>query len=301
MLTYDIVVIGCGPAGMTAAIYALRAGKKVLLLEQETIGGQIASSPVVENYPGFKSISGSELANNLYEQVTELNGDFEIDKILNIEDGEVKTIYGEDNTYKAKAIIIATGAKYRHLGLPNEENLIGNGIHFCVACDGAFYKDKTVAVIGGGNSALINAITLSKICKKVYVIQIIDKLTGENTLVEKVINDNNIEKIFNFQVDELIGNDLLEGIVVKDKKGQKRTITLDGMFISIGQIPQTDIFKNLIKLNEQNYIVTNEDKETSVKGIFAAGDCIEKKVRQVTTAVNDGTIAALSANKYLEK
>ncbi len=301
MLTYDIVIIGCGPAGMTAAIYALRAGKKVLLLEQETIGGQIASSPVVENYPGFKSISGSELANNLYEQVTELNGDFEIDKILNIEDGEVKTIYGEDNTYKARAIIIATGAKYRHLGLPNEENLIGNGIHFCVACDGAFYKDKTVAVIGGGNSALINAITLSKICKKVYIIQIIDKLTGEKALVEKVIDDKNIEKIFNSQVEKLIGDETLEGIVIKDKDNEKRTITLDGMFISIGQIPQTDIFKNLIKLNEQNYIVANEDKETSVKGIFAAGDCIEKKVRQVTTAVNDGTIAALSANKYLEK
>ena len=167
---YDIIIIGCGPAGMTAGIYAARANKKVLIIEKETIGGQISSSPLVENYPGYKEISGSELANNMFEQVTALGVDVELDEVKKIEHGKIKKVITLDNVYEAKAVIIATGSRYKLLGLKNEDNLIGNGIHFCVACDGAFFKDKIVAVIGGGNSAVINAITLSDICKKVYVI-----------------------------------------------------------------------------------------------------------------------------------
>ena len=185
-MIYDIIIVGAGPAGLTAAIYALRSDKKVLVLEKETIGGQMSSSPLIENYPGFLSISGSELANNLYSQVIELGGEVELEEVVRIEYGEVKTVTTDMGKYETKSIIFATGAKYRRLGLEKEEEFIGNGISFCVACDGAFYKDKTVAVIGGGNSAIINAITLSDICKKVYVVQNLDKLSAEVSLINKL-------------------------------------------------------------------------------------------------------------------
>jgi thioredoxin reductase (NADPH) len=296
---YDIIIIGCGPAGMTAAIYALRAGKKVLVLEKENIGGQISSSPLIENYPGYIKISGSELSNNLYDQVINLGGEIELEEVKKIEDGNTKKVITEDNTYEAKAIIIATGSKYRLIGLPNEVDLIGNGIHFCVACDGAFYKNKTVAVIGGGNSAIINALTLSDICNKVYVIQNLSDLTGEKLLGDKLKCKKNVEIYYDALVKELKGNDSLESIII-ESNNNKTELKVDGMFISIGQIPQNEFIKDLINLNNNNYVQSDDSCTTNIKGIFVAGDCRDKKVRQITTAVNDGTIAALEAIKYID-
>lgn len=296
---YDIIIIGCGPAGMTAGIYAARANKKVLIIEKETIGGQISSSPLVENYPGYKEISGSELANNMFEQVTALGVNIELDEVKKIEYGKIKKVITLDNVYEAKVVIIATGSRYKLLGLKNEENLIGNGIHFCVACDGAFFKDKTVAVIGGGNSAVINAITLSDICKKVYVIQIIDKLTAESTLVEKLKEKENVEIILNAKVIELIGEDNLQAIKVNVLDNVKE-IRLDGIFISIGLTPQSDFVKEFLPINKYGYIESS-NCVTEKDGIFVAGDCRDKQIRQLTVATSDGTTAALNAIEYLNK
>lgn len=293
---YDIIIVGCGPAGLTAAIYALRANKKILILEKDNIGGQITSSLKVENFPGFKQISGNDLMNNLYEQAIDLGCEINIEEVIKIKDGKIKTVITDENEYETKSLIIATGCKNRLLGIDREEEFIGNGISFCVACDGAFYKDKVVAVIGGGNSAVINALSLSEICKKVYLIQNLDFLTAEDMLKERIKEKNNIEIMYNSKVVKLIGDDELKSIEISGK--EDKIIAIDGMFISIGQIPQNDIFKGIIDLNEQNYIKSIECL-TNKEGIFVAGDCREKKIRQLTTAAGDGTIAALEAINYL--
>lgn len=297
-MKYDIIIIGCGPAGMTSAIYALRSGKSVLILEKESIGGQIASSPLVENYPGYSSISGAELSNNLYEQVLNLGGQIELEEVVEIKVGKDKEVITTDNSYMTNAIIIATGAKHRLLGLPNEQELIGNGIHFCVSCDGAFYKDKTVCVIGGGNSAVINALTLADICKNVIVVQDLSDLTAEKKLANKLKDKKNVEIHYNSKVKEIIGDDELKAIVIENVLEQE--IETDGMFISIGLVPQSDFIKNLIKVNNYNYIESDNSCNTNIEGVFVAGDVRSKKVRQLTTAVNDGTIAAIEAMEYID-
>lgn len=297
-MKYDIIIIGCGPAGMTSAIYALRSGKSVLILEKESIGGQIASSPLVENYPGYQKISGAELSNNLYEQVLNLGGVIELEEVTEIKVGKNKEVVTTDNTYKTDAIIIATGARHRLLGLDNEIELIGNGIHFCVSCDGAFYKDKTVCVIGGGNSAVTNALTLSDICKNVIVIQDLGNLTAEKSLVNKLNDKKNVKVYYNSKVKKIIGEDELEAIVIDGE--EEKEIKTDGMFISIGLIPESNFIKNLIKVNNYNYIESDNSCNTNIEGIFVAGDVRSKKVRQLTTAVNDGTIAALEAIEYID-
>lgn len=294
---YDIIIIGCGPAGMTSAIYAARANKKVLILEKETIGGQMASAPLIENYPGYKSISGSELANNMFEQIMDLNVDFELEEVKKIIDGKTKKVVTDENTYEAKTVIIATGSKYRLLNIENEENLIGKGIHFCTACDGIFFKDKTVAIIGGGNSAIINALTMSDICKKVFIIQNMPNLTCESILKDNLNKKENIEIIFNATVKKIIGEDSLESIII-NINGQEKEIKLDGMFISIGLIPQSDFIKEILKTNQYGYIESN-DCITEIEGIFVAGDCRDKTFRQVTISTSDGTTAASHAINYL--
>ena len=294
----DCIIIGGGPAGLTAGIYLARANKKTLIIEKENIGGQIASSPLVQNYPGFVSITGAELANNLYEQVENLNVPIELEEVIKIEDGIIKKVITDYNTYECKSIIIATGAKYRLLGLDNENELIGKGIHFCVSCDGAFYKDKEVAVIGGGNSAVTNAIYLAGLCKKVYLIHRKDQFNCEEELKKTLNNLENVETIYNSNVVEIKGDNNLEEIIIKTDN-ELSSIKIDGMFVSIGMDAQSELASNILSLNKNNYIITDECK-TDKDGIFVAGDCREKNIRQLATAINDGAISATLAINYLK-
>ncbi len=296
---YDIIVIGGGPAGLTAAIYALRADKKVLVIEKETFGGQITFSPKVENIPGFVSLSGNEFAEKLVEQALEQGAEVESLEVLSIEDGDVKKVITDDGVFEAKAVIVATGAKHRVLGLQNEENFIGEGISFCAVCDGAFYKDLTVAVVGGGNSALQEALLLSKLCKKVYIVQNLDFLTGEKKLAEQVYEADNIEVLLSTTVSSYLGEDALRGVVIKSAE-QERELLVDGVFLAVGLAPQNEPFKDFIELDNRGYAVADESCTTKTKGIFVAGDCRTKTVRQVATAAADGAISALAAVEYLD-
>ena len=297
---YDIIIIGGGPAGLTAALYACRANKKTLVIEKETFGGQITFSPKVENIPGFISLTGNEFAEKLVEQVLEQGADVESCEAIEIRDGEIKTVVTDDGEYQGKSVIIATGAKHRMLGLDGEERFVGEGISFCAVCDGAFYKNKTVAVVGGGNSALQEAILLSDTAKKVYVVQNLDFFTGEKKLVEQLEKLDNVEIILGVTVDSFVGDNELEGIVIKNSAGETRKLELDGLFVAIGLIPQNEAFKNVVKLDGRGYAEVDESCETETKGIFVAGDCRTKKIRQVTTAAADGAIAALAACDYVD-
>ncbi len=293
---YDIIVVGGGPSGLTAALYARRANKTVLVIEKATFGGQITYSPNVENIPGFVSLSGNEFAEKMVEQVMEQGADVECAEVLSITDGDIKTVVTDSGNFEGKSVIIATGAKHRLLGLENEENLIGNGISFCAVCDGAFYENKTVAVIGGGNSALQEALMLTELCKKVYVVQNLDYFTGEKKLVNMLEAKNNVEIILGAKVTKLLGENELTGIVVNDDKA----LELDGMFVAVGLVPQNEIFKDLINLNSYGYVDADEKCLTNKNGIFVAGDCRSKKIRQVVTACADGATAALAACDYVD-
>ena len=297
---YDIIIIGGGPAGLTAALYACRANKKTLVIEKETFGGQITFSPKVENIPGFVSLTGNEFAEKLVEQVLEQGADVESCEALEIKDGEIKTVVTDDGEYQGKAVIIATGAKHRMLGVDGEEKYVGEGISFCAVCDGAFYKDKTVAVVGGGNSALQEAILLSDLAKKVYVVQNLDFLTGEKKLSDQLYKLDNVEVITGVTVESFVGESELEGIIIKNTSGEIKDLSIDGLFIAIGLIPQNEAFKNVVELDDRGYAVIDESCESATKGIFVAGDCRTKKIRQVTTAAADGAIAALAACDYID-
>ncbi len=298
-MTYDIIIIGGGPAGLTAAIYARRANKSVLVMEKGSFGGQITSSPKVENIPGFLSVSGNEFAEKLMEQAMELGAEVECIEVLSVEDGEIKKVITDEGDYFAKAVIIATGTKHRLLGIDREEDFIGNGISFCAVCDGAFYAGKTVAVIGGGNSALQEAILLSQGCERVYLVQNLDYFTGEEKLIEEMRSTENIVPITGALVAEILGDSELRGI--KIKRGEEyEEIAVDGMFTAIGLIPQNEIFADLIKLNSYGYVDSDEGCLTSAEGIFVAGDCRSKRIRQVATAASDGAVAALAACDYLK-
>lgn len=300
---YDIIIVGAGPAGLTAAIYARRANKSVLLLDKGAFGGQITFSPKVENFPGFDSISGSELADKLVEQALGQGAEVEIENVVEIKNlADKKVVVTEDgNEYEAKAVIIACGAKHRHLGLENEEKFIGEGISFCAVCDGAFFKDKTVALIGGGNSALQEAILLSETSKKVIVIQNLDFLTGEPQLQEILRKRDNVEIILGTVVDSIKDGDSFSGITVKRvADGVKTDLVLDGMFVAIGLEPENEPFESVADLDERGYIASGEDCLTKTNGIFVAGDCRAKAVRQVTTAAADGTISAIAACRYID-
>lgn len=297
---YDIIIIGGGPAGLTAALYACRANKKTLVIEKETFGGQIIFSPKVENIPGFISLTGNEFAEKLVEQVLEQGADVESCEVLEIKDGKIKIVVTDDGEFEGKAVIIATGAKHRMLGIKDEEKFVGEGISFCAVCDGAFYKNKTVAVVGGGNSALQEAILLADLAEKVYVVQNLDFLTGEKKLADQLEKLDNVEIITGAVVDSFVGNGELEGIVIKNAAGETKELSIDGLFIAIGLIPQNDAFKNVIELDERGYAVIGEDCESCTDGIFVAGDCRTKKIRQVTTAAADGATAALAACDYVD-
>jgi len=297
---YDVIIIGGGPAGLTAALYVLRANKKVLVIEKETFGGQITFSPKVENIPGFTEVSGNEFAEKLVDQVLFQGAEVESCEVLEIKDGKTKTVVTDSGEFLAKAVIIAAGAKHRLLGLDRETEFIGNGISFCAVCDGAFYMNKTVAVIGGGNSALQEAILLSDLCKKVYIVQNLDFLTGEKKLQEQLHKDN-VEVILGTVVDEYLGDSELTGIRVKETATDKLTdISVDGVFLAVGLVPQNEAFANVLSLDERGYAIVDENMSCSTLGIFVAGDCRTKKIRQVATATADGAIAGLSACEYID-
>lgn len=298
----DIIIVGGGIAGLTAAIYSLRAGKSVLILESDNFGGQITFSPRVENYPGFQNISGNELADRLVTQVLSLGAGVEIDKVMAVEtDGDIKKVIAEHGEYACKSIIIATGAKHRHLGIEGEERFEGSGVSYCAICDGAFFKNQAVAVVGGGSAALQSALYLSSICKKVYLIHRRESFRGETYLADSLKKCENIEFVLNSTVCAFGGTDEIESITVKRKTdGAEQKIDVSGVFIAVGQVPNNKSFDRVAELDENGYIVAGEDCKTKTDGIFAAGDCRTKTVRQLTTAAADGAVAAVAACTYID-
>ena len=296
----DIIVIGGGPSGMTAALYALRSNKSVLILEKENFGGQIANSPKVENYPTIKEISGLELSDKMFEQISELGVQFELDEVLKIEKNNgIFVITGNYGTYESKAVIIANGVKHRTLGLPKEDNFIGNGIYFCAVCDGPMFKGQEVYLIGDANSALQYALLLSNLCSKVHMFTLFDGFFGEKVLQDQVNSKANIEVLNNMNCIELKGEESLSGLVFENTKTkEKYTYSTDNLFVAIGQVPHNEVFQNLVEL-DKGFIVTDENMKTKTDGLFACGDTRKKEIRQVVTACNDGAVAAMSAVKYL--
>lgn len=301
-MIYDLIIIGSGPAGLTAALYAGRADKSVLVIEKGAFGGQITLSPKVENIPGFTVLSGNEFADKMVEQVLAQGADFESEEVLEIQDnGATKVVRTDFGMHEGKAVILATGARHRTLGLPNEEALIGNGISFCAVCDGAFFKNKVVGVVGGGNSALQEALLLADLAAKVYVIQDLDNLTGEQKLQDLLRAKQNVEIITGTLVAGYLGTSALEGVRIRNQKsGAEEELTLDGLFLAVGMVPQNEAFRNVATLNDYGYVDADESCLTETAGIFVAGDCRSKSIRQVTTAASDGAIAALAACRYLD-
>ena len=299
---HDIIIVGGGPAGLTAAVYGLRAGKSVLVIEKNGFGGQIAYSPKVENIPGTISISGAEFADKLTEQAMNLGADVELETVIRVEDGEIKRVYTEEgNCFEAGAVILAVGVKHRMLGLPGEEELVGNGLSFCAVCDGAFYAGQNVAMIGGGNSALQEALLLSEVCNKVTVVQNLAFFTGEKKLVDALTAKDNVDVIFSAVVAEYLSeNGTLTGLRIREENGNEQVLKVDGAFLAVGLAPENDAFASLAELNNWGYFASSEDCTTKTAGIFVAGDCRSKAIRQVTTASGDGAVAAMAACRYLD-
>lgn len=297
MEEYDIVIIGGGPAGLTAGIYGARAGKKVLVLEGKALGGQIVNAPNVHNYPGAPSISGVDLSMNMYNQVLEHGGEVKFERAMGIKDKVVHTDGGE---YKAKAIILATGAENRKLGLYGEDKLVGKGVSYCATCDGNFYKGKTVAVVGGGNTALEDAIYLADLCEKVYLIHRREEFRGDETNIAKVKALKNVELVLSANVKEIIGEEKVEGLEVELSGGERKEIKVDGVFFAIGYEPQANEFADSVELDESGYIKTEDGVHTSTEGIYVAGDARAKDLKQLVTAAADGAMAATVAVKEME-
>ena len=300
---YDLIVIGAGAAGMTSALYALRNSKTVLVLESESLGGQIANSPRLENYPSIKEISGEQFADNLFEQITHHGAELEIEKVVGISKLEDKTftVKTEYHEYKAKSVIIASGVKHKHLRTKSDrEDLVGKGVYYCAICDGAFYKGQEVAVIGDANTALQYSLLLSSYCKKVYIYTLFDKFFGDKAHVKALMNKENIEWRPNTSVIDFIGEDTLTAIEYKDADGQIKRHELPAVFVAIGQIPDNKAFENLVDIDKMGYVIADETCKTKTEGLYVAGDCRTKAVRQVSTAVGDGAVAATNACIYLE-
>lgn len=308
----DVIIIGAGTAGLTAAIYALRAGKSVLVLEQGTYGGQIVNTPKVENYPGIEQISGYEFASGLFRQAEKLGMEYRSEKVTDIRLGSSadtgeelsstsveignKIVETTEQSYRAKAVILATGAKNRPLGVEKEAEYTGRGVSYCATCDGMFFRGKRTAVVGGGNTALEDAAFLSNYCEKVYLIHRREAFRGEEKLVEELRKKDNVEFLLNKTVQALEGETTLQAVILRDKiSGEESRLEVSGLFVAIGQMPENEVFAKLVDLDENGYILAGEDCRTSVEGIFAAGDCRKKTVRQLTTAAADGAVAALAA------
>ena len=299
---HDIIIVGAGPAGLTAALYALRADKSVLLIEKESFGGQITHSPKVENYPTQMEISGNELGQMMLDQVLEHGADIELAEVTKVEtQGDIKTVCTDMGDFEAKAVIICAGSKHRQLGLPNENDLIGKGVSYCAVCDGAFFSGADVAIVGGGNTALQEAIMLSEYCTHVTMVQNLSLMTGEARLVAQLEKKDNVTMIYDTLVTELVGNETLEGVKIRNAKtGEENFLKVEGLFVAIGQKPENEPFSQVTNINEYGYIIADESCLTKAEGVFVAGDCRTKAVRQITTACSDGAIAALAACRYID-
>ncbi len=301
---YDIIIVGGGPAGLTAAVYALRAGKSVVVIEKNGFGGQIAFSPKVENIPGTQVISGTEFAEKLVEQAMALGADVELETVTEVnKDGDLFRVTTEEgSTYEGKTVILAVGVKHRMLGLPGEQELVGNGLSFCAVCDGAFYTGQEVAMIGGGNSALQEALLLSEVCTKVTVVQNLADFTGEKKLAQAILEKDNVQVFFSTVVEgyETKDGNLCGLQLHNTETGEKKHLKVDGAFLAVGLVPENQAFAHLGKLNDWGYFASGEDCCTQTPGVYVAGDCRSKTIRQVVTAASDGAIAAMAACRYLD-
>ena len=300
---HDIIIVGAGTAGLSAAIYGLRAGKSVLVLEQASYGGQIINTPEIENYPAIQKISGFEFATNLYNQAKNLGAEFAFEKVEGIEDkGQFKEVKTKDKSYEGKAVILATGAKNRSLGVEKEEELVGKGISYCATCDGMFYRGKVVAVNGGGNTAVEDATFLSDYVQKVYVIHRRDEFRADKAEVDRLTSKPNVELVLNSTVKRLESDASgLTGVVVANRDGEERTLKVDGLFVAIGQAPDNQAVSDLVELDGKGYISAGESTLTKTPGIFTAGDCRTKAIRQLATAASDGAVAGLAAVSYINE
>lgn len=297
---YDIIIVGAGPAGLTAAIYACRASKSVLVLEAAAYGGQIINTPDIENYPVEEHISGFDFATKVYNQAKKLGAEVKFERVIGIADnGEEKEVVTKKNTYTCKAVILATGSKNRKLGVEGEDKLVGRGISYCATCDGAFHKNKTVAVVGGGNTALEDALYLADLADKVYLIHRRAEFRGEESAVSALKEKQNVEIVLNSVVIKLNAEKTLQSVEVRDDEGNTRTLEVSGLFVAVGRIPDNQDFSGLIQLDEAGYVQAGENCRTNVEGVFTAGDNRTKEVRQLVTATADGAVAATEAVKYL--
>ncbi len=299
---YDVLIIGAGPAGLTAAIYACRAEKRTLVLEAKTYGGQIINTPDIANYPVAPGISGFDFATTLYNQAKNLGAEVKFEKVTEVRDGNVKTVVTPKNTYEAKTVIVATGAENRKLGVEGEDKLIGRGVSYCATCDGNFFRKKVVAVAGGGNTAVEDALYLADLAEKVYLIHRRDAFRADAALVSKLKERDNVELVLNANVTKLLYEQRLQGVEVTDKlTGETKVLDVAGLFVAVGQVPENQNFAQLIDLDKSGYAIAGEDCLTKVPGIFVAGDNRVKDVRQLITAASDGAVAATAAIKYLNE
>ncbi len=301
---YDVIVIGAGPAGMTAALYTSRAELSTLMIERGVPGGQMANTEEVENYPGYETVLGPELANKMFEHARKFGAEYAYGEITKVEDhGDYKTVVAGDKEYKARAVIIATGAEYKKLGIPGEKELTGRGVSYCAVCDGAFFRDKEIVVIGGGDSAVEEAVYLTRFAKKVTIVHRRDQLRAQKILQQRAFANEKIDFIWKHVPKKIVEKDGKVGsiILAHRETGEEMEYKTDGVFVYIGMVPLSKPFEELGITNENGYIVTNEKMETKVPGIFAAGDVREKALRQIVTATGDGSIAAQSAQHYVEE
>lgn len=299
---HDIIIIGAGPAGLNAALYALRGGKSVIIIESNVVGGQIANSPNLENFPTILITPGIDFALKFEEQVVAWGGEFEYDEVTSVrKEGDYFTVFTECDEYKAKAVIVATGVSHKHINVPGEQELLGDGIYYCALCDGPLFEGKEVALIGDGNTAMQYALSLSKICSRVYLLTWMDKFFGDVILEKIVRNTDNITHMPFTSVKGFSKEGENVCVVYEDNiKNETDTLAVPGVFVAVGQVPHNEMFVNLATLDRQGYFVVNEDMSTSTPGLFVAGDCRAKKVRQVVTAIADGAVAAVSACNYID-
>ncbi len=300
---YEVIIIGGGPGGLTAGLYTSRARLNTLLIENALFGGQMTTTELIENYPGFpQGVTGDELSRLMEDQAKKFGMETATQEVVKVSlEGDMKVVQTHESTYRCEALIIGTGTEYRRLGVPGEKELAGKGVSYCATCDGAFFKDSQVVVVGGGDSALTEAIFLTKFAKELTIIHRRDALRGTKIYQERALANPKIKFLWNSIVQEIKGDSVVRSVTVKNvKTGEIKELETDGVFLFVGLSPRTQFLKGIVQMDEGGYIVTNEDCETSAKGIFAVGDCRKKLLRQIATAVGDGATAAFAAEKYLE-